>query len=170
MDLQGNGITSIHETAFNGLSSVHTIFLGTNLIQRLPVQVLSTLTSLEFFHADSNRLESLDGRLFANNPRIVNLNFNFNQINAMGRNFLDFIPQILEIRFLLNRCANNHWIINFLGVTIETVRQGLSVCFNNFVETPEPEPEPEGELRRFVLELRGPLSLRFENGTEIVRV
>jgi hypothetical protein len=48
------------------------------------------------------------------------------------------------------------------ATTIETIRRGLEPCF--------PKSAPEEELRRFVIEVRGPLKLIFENGTEIVTV
>jgi hypothetical protein len=66
-----------------------------------------------------------------------------------------------------NRCINRNFAIDGVTTTLDTVRRDLNLCFNNNVEGPT---EPEGELRRFVIEVRGPLSLRFENGTEIVRV
>ena len=53
---------------------------------------------------------------------------------------------------------------NNVRLTVETIREGLTACFENFVEPSEPE------VRRFILEIRGPFSLRFENGTEIVQI
>lgn len=167
LDLMVNGIESIHETAFNGLTTVGSILLNTNLLSSLPVNLFASLTSLNTVFMSNNNLQSLDGRLFANNRQLHQLQISQNQINSIGRNFLDGMNLLQILGLNGNRCVSNNWQIDGNFVTLETVRQGLQVCFDNFVE---PGPEPEGELRRFVLELRGPLSLRFENGTEIVRV
>lgn len=81
------------------------------------------------------------------------------RINVIGRNFLDNFPQLRYFD-----AVNNSWTISGL-TTIETARRGLAQCFDNFVPVPD-----DDELRRFVIEMRGSLSLKFENGTEIIRV
>jgi hypothetical protein len=80
-----------------------------------------------------------------------------------------------------NECVDDEWFVRE-SVTIETVRGDLEQCFRNaeYVEptttttttttTPQPEPEPENHFRRFILEVFGPLNLKFENGTQVVKV
>jgi hypothetical protein len=87
-------------------------------------------------------------------------------IDAIGSSFLDGLTNLQHVGMLFNKCVNNSWNIEG-AVTVETVRDGLTDCFNN---SPIDPPEPEDELRRFVIEVRGPFTMRFENGTLIVTV
>jgi hypothetical protein len=120
---------------------------------------------------NNNFLTSLNGRLFANNHEIIVISSSNNQINAIGREFLNGLPHVALVDLTGNVCANRYWLIGG-PITINQVIADLETCFRNVVEPPTttPLPEPDNELRRFVLELRGPLSLRFENGTQIVTV
>lgn len=166
VDIVSCRVASIDEKAFYDLPGLTTLSLSENELQQLPVNLFSSLPTLSSLFLTSNKLESIDGRLLSNNLAMRFIDLENNQINAIGRNFFANLTQINFFNILRNRCASNFWVVNGGTVTIETIREGLSVCFDNFVET----PEPEGELRRFILEVRGPFSLRFENGTEIIRV
>lgn len=165
LDLSENQIQSIHETAFHGLGSVIRLFLEMNNISELHPNTFRDVTSLRTLHLFRNQLETIDGRLLQNQRSIQILTFDNNRINAIGRNFLDELPILFELSLRDNVCVNRNWLTT--NHSFDEIRRDLEPCFENSVEVPE---TPEGELRRFVLELRGPLSLRFENGTEIVRV
>lgn len=173
LDIGVNRIVNIHETAFNGLNSLQILVMDRNLLTNIPPNLFSSLSSLLRIDASFNaRVESLDGRTFENNPLLTNINFNWNGINAIGRNFLDGLPRLQFLSLLGNRCIDFSWNLSLQTENIDVVRQALEQCFENFVEVPGTEaPPPENnDLRRFILELRGPFSLRYENGTEIVRV
>lgn len=165
LDVQQNQIEAIHETAFNGLAALFSLSIGRNNIRELHHNTFRALTSLRLVDAMYNLLESLDGRLFNNNPQVVELSFDRNRINAIGRNFLDNVTSLTGFFVWENICVNSGWFISG-PITIDTIREGLTTCFNNAVEI----PDPEDNLRRFILEIRGPFSLHHENGTEIVRV
>lgn len=164
VDIVSCQVTSIDEAAFNNLSGLTTLSLSENQIQQLPVNIFSSLPTLSSLFLTSNRLESLDGRLLSNNLAMRFIDLENNQINAIQRNFFTNLTQLNFFNLLRNRCASNFWVVNGGSVTVKTIKKGLTTCFDNFAETPEPE------LRRFILEVRGPFSLRFENGTEIVQV
>lgn len=162
MDLLGNQIETINGAAFTGLSSVLQIFLDHNRLQVLPANVFQPLLSLQGLYLSNNQLESLSGRLLAHNNDMRRLEIARNRINAIGRSFLDGTPRLSFFDTVGNNCTNSLW--NIGGVTtIETVRLGLSTCFDNY------GPD-ENELRRFVIEVRGPFVLLHENGTEIIRL
>lgn len=161
LDLNFNQIETVHETAFVGLSSLTHLYLDRNNINELHVNLFRPLTSLLMLILSENRLESLDGRLLENNRLIEHLEINRNQVNAIGRSFLDNFAQLEFFSFVENICANNFWFIGGT-TTIDTIRQGLAVCFDNFIEG------PDDEVKRFVLQLRGSLTINDENGNEIV--
>jgi hypothetical protein len=166
IDLSTNGIETIAAGAFIGLSTVRALTLDNNRISELPATLLESLTNLNTFGARNNTLQRLDGRLFANSRLVFSIHFSLNQIDSIQSSFLDGLNSLRNLNLNNNRCVSYNFIIDGAGVTLDRVRRDLNLCFENFVET----PEPEEELRRFVIEVRGPLSLRFENGTEIVRV
>lgn len=162
IDFRGNSIDSVHEAAFNGLSTVTELHLSDNQIPAIPVNLLSPLTSLMWIQLTNNQLTSLNGQLFANNPELVIIAIARNRINGIGRNFLDGLNNLVIFNTFTNQCVDSFWIIDET-TTLDTIREGLATCFENFVE-------PDDEVRSFVLELRGSLVLRYENGTEVVRI
>jgi hypothetical protein len=166
IQLNSNGIDSINETAFNGLTQLSVLSMRQNYIRTLPENLFATLQSLRtvFFHRNS--IYSLSGQLFANNRNLEIMSFNDNKINAIGSSILDGLTNLQHVGMLFNKCVSNSWNIGG-SVTVETIRVGLTECFNN---SPIDPPEPEDELRRFVIEVRGPFTMRFENGTHIVTV
>lgn len=165
--LQQNNIDTIHEAAFEGCDQLLQLYLDHNLIRNLPENVFRSLTRLSIFSMIGNFLESLHGNLFVNNPNIVTLIFNDNRINSVSRNFLNNLNN-LEVFFIeRNQCIDGWWIIRNQSER-EALLRALNNCFENSVETPQ--PEPENEVKRFILELRGTLILRNENGTEVVRI
>lgn len=163
LDLTDNRIESIHEEAFDGLFTLRELSLANNQIRQLRANVFRPLRSLEDLFLRNNLLESLDGRLLANNPQISGLQLSDNQINAIQSNFIDNNPQLVFFNILGNRCANNFWIVQG-PTTLDDIREGLKSCFNNFVEA------PEGEVKIFMLELRGSFTIRNDDGSEIIRV
>lgn len=164
IDLGENEIDTIHESAFNGLMSLRFLLLDNNKISQIPFNVFQPLPLVEVIVLDHNLLTSLSGRIFSNNPRISQINISDNRINAIGSSFLDGLSGLTSLFANNNTCVDSSWRI-VGSVTIDTIRLGLAWCFNNDGDEKQPD-----ELRRFILELRGPFSLRFENGTEIVRV
>lgn len=166
IDFHANQIDHIHEAAFSGLISLETLFLDVNQIHELPAKLFQPLIKLEWVVISDNQLETLDGSLFANNSNVERLSIARNRIDAIGRSFLDGMPKLLMFNTLENICANNVWFIDGVGVTLDTVRQGLTTCFDNSVDV----EVPKDDVRKFTLELRGTLIIRDENGTEIIRI
>lgn len=162
LDLLGNQIATVHETAFNGLTSLRLLFLDLNRIKTFPVNVFRSLTNIEAIWLAGNDLQSLDGRLMANNPRMIGISLQNNHILSIQRNFLDNFPVLEFFDTQGNVCSSNSWTIGG-SITIDTVREGLAFCFDNFWEV------PEDQTRKFNLGLSGSLVLRHKNGTEIIR-
>lgn len=161
LDLFNNQIETVHEMAFNGLDFIQMLFLDFNRIRQLPVNVFRQLTDLNTLYLSNNSLTALHGNIVANNPNLEELRLLDNPINAIGRNFLINNQRLQSLNMLRNECADSFWIVGQNQVTVETIRQGLSTCFDNAVETP---------VKRFMLELRGTLALQNEDGSEIIRI
>lgn len=131
LDFWENQLQSVHESAFVGLSSLRSLYLDNNQIQQLHFNVFSPLLSLEKLVLNSNRLEVLDGRLIANNSLLLHLEISLNQINAIGRSFLDNTPSLALFGALNNRCISRNFRIGG-STTLENVRVALATCFENF--------------------------------------
>lgn len=154
------GAQTIDENAFNGLAHVETLILEGQDLSQLPINLFRSLKSVQRVSLAFNRLETIHGRLFEANPNLESINFGSNRINAIERNFLDGLPLLQTFTLSGNFCAN----INFWpGVTIETIREGLSDCFDNFDAL-------NAATRKFFIKLRGHMTVRYENGTEIIRL
>lgn len=158
-------LRTIHATAFNGLSELQSLNLEGNQIQQIPVDVFRPLTALNIIDLSSNSLEVIDGRLFNANTNLVAIVFYRNSISAIGKSILDNLPNIRSFNMVGNICANATWTIGVAGTTIETVREGLNSCFDNSIE-----PPPEEDVKRYIIELRGSLVVRNENGTVVGRL
>lgn len=162
-----NQFRTVNANAFNGASDIRSIDLSSNAIDSIHETAFTGATTLEVLFIQNNQLETIEGRLLANNTRVTQLNINSNQVNAIGRTFLDSLTGLQLFGANDNVCVNQSWVIGGT-TTIETVRQGLTTCFNNSAEPPP--PGPDDEVRRFILELRGPLTIRNEDGSEIITI
>lgn len=160
LDLSSNQIETIDESAFEGLSVLQSLFMLDNNIRHLPAGIFTTLTSLLQLSVSDNLLEIIDGRLLANNQQVFQVELARNSINAIGRNFLDNLPSLRLFNVAENVCVDESWTIGGVGnVTLDDIREGLTTCFDN---------HPENEVRTFILEVRGSLTLLDQNGTIII--
>lgn len=129
--LHNNNIDSIHGTAFDGLSSLSALYLTRNQNRHLSKDLLRPLKSLRWFFAGSNQLEFIDGNLFELNYEIVQIDFNDNRINAIGRNLLNGKRALSSFSIKQNICVNDGWTTSQTQDFIERVHEGLSVCYAN---------------------------------------
>lgn len=161
LEIFRTGLNRIHESAFNEATNLRFLHLDNNYLRELPVNVFRPLARLDRLFLSVNKLQSLDGRLFEANNVLTYIDLEYNAIDRIGRNLLDGLTRLQTFNVMHNRCVNNFWRIG--GATnIQTVLTGLSACFNN--------DNISNVVRRFVLELRGSLILRNENGTEVGRI
>lgn len=120
------GVQTIDENAFNGLANVDNLNLAGQDIEQLPINCFRPLESLRHVSLAFNRLETIHSSLFEANPNLESVNFGTNRINAIERNFLDGLPLLNSLTLHFNFCANIAWHTSWPGVTIETMREGLS--------------------------------------------
>lgn len=165
LNLRGNRIDTIHENAFRGLFHLNTLRLNENRIRQVSANLFNFLPTLERIFLQLNQLEELDDRLFANKNHLFHLDVSFNKIKAIGGHFLENLPVLNTFHALENRCINLIWRRQNNN-SLNELRTALQTCFDNFVPS---QPE-DNELRRIVVEVRGKLRLKFENGTEIVTI
>lgn len=163
LTLASNRIKKIHEAAFEGLDSLIALSLEFNVIEDINVGAFKPLKALRILTVWNNLLKSLDGGLLAHNPAIHTLDFSFNKINAIEKTFFDELPALDIFNMLGNDCADNLWFLRG-ETTIETLLEELEKCFENFVSP------PDDEVRNFILELRGHLTVLDEEGNEIVSI
>lgn len=159
LQIRDCGIQTIDENAFSGLSQLVDLFLQNLEIRELPVDVFRPLESVEVIYLNNNLLESLQGRLFEANPHLFGINLSYNRINAIERNFIDNKQALERLEFRENLCADDVWDTWSEGVTLDTMRDGLRTCFDNF----------EGDVPKiFSMQLRGSMTIRDQNGAEII--
>lgn len=163
IDLYNNAITTIDNNAFEGLESLIYLNIGGNNISTLSPELFSSLSSLTHFSGALNQIASLPGNTFANNRRLRNVDFFNNRIDAIGRSFLDSLDDVITIDLRGNVCSTSFWTLSN-DTTIDVVRKELEPCFANFVEP------PNGDVKTFVMELRGTLIIRDQNGNEVGRL
>lgn len=162
IDLSINELEKISEEAFIGLENLRFLNLGGNKLRELHQKLFQPLTGIVYLQLAMNELTNLEGNTFSNNRFLHDISIQNNQINSIGKGFLDGLDNLLSLNLLHNNCADFHWIINE-STTIKTVQAGLQTCFDNFAP-------PIDEVRKFVLELRGSLAIYDENGKEILRL
>lgn len=164
LTLRSNQLETIDENSFTGLSSLGQLFLELNRIRQLPAGVFRPLTSIEVLIFSDNLLESLHGSLLMNNPQLRHLDCQRNQVNSIGRDFLDGVPRLELINTLGNLCVDDVFAISEI-TTINHVRLAFETCFRNF------ENDPDNQVRTYILELHGgPVIISHVNGTIIARL
>lgn len=131
IDIFSNQVDTIDEAAFNGLPSLRDLYLEFNRLQQIHINVFKSLTSLEVLSLSDNQLQIIDGRLLEHNLRMWIVNIAGNRINAIARNFFDNMPLLSRLSAGHNICVDQSWNIGG-ATTIDTVRQGLATCFNNY--------------------------------------
>ena len=180
--LDQNSLETIQDNTFNGLEKLETLILDFNNIDHLPIDSMQSLKRLKVLSVSNSSIRSLDSNMFANNTDILMLNFNANQINSISSDFLDNLPSMNALYLQHNKCIDGAWEING-EIERERVFRALTVCFQNAVESPtfppsettasptgapeSPESPSETPTKKYVLELRGSLTLQSENGTVI---
>lgn len=155
-------IESFSENAFSGLTNLEILRIVNSSITELPVNILRPLPNLIEFTLFNSLLQKISGEMFANNRLLETVSFTANRINAIGRTFLDHFSSgsLRSLAFLFNNCTNSQWTDIDFENDKEIIRTTLAPCFNN----------AENEWTRFILDIRGSLVLRYENGTEVIRV
>lgn len=157
-----NPIDAIYEGAFNGLSSVQVLSLMFNQIRHIHFNAFRSMPHLFWLFLTGNQLESLDGRLIANLQFLEQAWIRDNQINGIQRSFLDNLPRLRQLDLRSNHCINQEWELNSI-VTVETIRNELATCFDNFDNS-----SGDDDLDRFHVKVRGPMGFVHKHGTGIV--
>lgn len=168
INLANNNLETINENPFSGLSNLEILFLTNNQIRLLPVNVFNALTSLTAINLNNNAVEIIPGRLFEHNRLLRTINLQGNGINAIGRSFLNGLTNLEFLNLQLNACVDQLWWNEIHVISREIIEAALTQCFQNSVE--EPEIPVDTAPREFILEVRGSLTLRYQDETEIVRI
>lgn len=163
LDLLNNGIERIHESAFNGVNLIEALFIDNNRLREIPTNAFTPLKLLQGIALGGNQLTRIESGLFSSNSQIFYLDVNNNFINAIERTFFDVLPNLRFLNLLENSCINDFWSIDVIN-DWQVACDALSSCFLNF------DQDSGGEVRNFILQLRGNLKISYENGTTIIRL
>lgn len=126
-------------------------------ISSLPPQIFRPLVALRLLELEGNQLELIDSRWFTANHQLRQLMMNRNRIEAIHPSLLE-LPSLTSLFLNSNICVSDIFFIS--EETIESVRNALLPCFNNY----------STHKRRYVLDVEGEVSILHKNGTEIVRL
>jgi Leucine-rich repeat (LRR) protein len=125
-----NSISEIHPNALVGLTNVWSLNFNVNKIKEIPKNLLRPLLRLRVFGIGSNLLKVLDGELFTYNPRMRQIYFSFNEINAIGGNFLKNLPFLDWIFIQRNPCIDVIFSVQMHPP--ETIHERFRPCFENY--------------------------------------
>jgi Leucine-rich repeat (LRR) protein len=149
-----NRLDFIHENAFFGLTNLRELHLQGGNLNTIPPTTFVPLPNLQYFDASTNKIEVLSGQWFANNTRISQLIFNFNEIYAINQNILE-VGNLTTLGLLDNVCVDA--IFHITDANRDQVRDELNPCFEQYPL----------RSQRFILELEGDLTITDVNGTVI---
>lgn len=163
VNLSDNEIDNLHDDTFAGALQIEVIIMENNAITHLPPNIFRFLRLTEL-SISNNQIESLDGRLLESSSGLSFVDFSANRISSIGRTFFDTVinQNLFFLDFRQNLCIDHHWL-GIGSISIDDVRQEMEYCFSG-------EPPVPDDVRNFILELRGSLVLRYENGTEVIRL
>jgi Leucine-rich repeat (LRR) protein len=129
--LNGNDIEKLSKHALVGLNSLDFIVLDGNLIEEFPEDFFRPAIRLNTLDANLNRISRIHGDTFARKYQVESVRFASNQINAIGRRFLDNLNLKISFNFLRNVCINRLFVLGFTGTNAELEAE-LEPCFQNY--------------------------------------
>jgi hypothetical protein len=88
------------------------------------------LKNLRTLLLSQNNLNRIPGDTFKHNPEIQMLSLQFNNLNAVGRSFLDNLPNLRYLEIRHNICINRDIFVQQIGV--DAARAELENCFVNY--------------------------------------
>lgn len=155
LNLENNQMNSLGPFPFNGLTRLRSATISNNNISVLTARMTAGLTQVEEFIAMNNNIEEIDGRMFVNSPALRIVNFNGNNIKAIGTSFLNVNSNLEQLFLSNNDCVD----LNFLTVDITVIREQLEECFRR---------SPWGT--QIVLTVSGSLTIFDENDNVMIRI
>jgi hypothetical protein len=90
------------ENYFLNLKAIYII--NSNLASISPSDL--PFPKLVYFFPQSNKISSVDGNLFVNNPKLIRIGFNNNEIQHVGRDLLTGLKDLKYVDFRVNPCIN----------------------------------------------------------------
>lgn len=128
LTIRDSRVTEFNPNWFAANSTLRNLYLDGNLITSLPAGAFDVFANLSVVNLNRNQLTVLNSNaVFGTLTAFYAMN---NQIYAIDSRMFDNIQNLQNLFLLVNVCVNQ----NFIGVinNIETVRNSLQICFNNF--------------------------------------
>ncbi|CAO1437715.1 unnamed protein product [Diamesa hyperborea] len=101
-----NGIRSISNKTFTGLTNLRYIDLDDNYLESIPRGVFDDLINLRSLILDNNNLTRLDGELFKYNFKIEILSFSSNHLSVIGSKLITHLSSLIIADFNNNPCIS----------------------------------------------------------------
>ncbi|XP_065344323.1 protein slit [Cloeon dipterum] len=147
IDLQGNNLTVIFESDFDGLTNLRILSLVNNQIHTIEKDAFHDLAALERIRLSHNRLRHLPDMLFSSSPDLLRLDLSHNQLVSVGRKLLRGLTSLKNLQLEFNQltCVDEAAIkaLNSLEV--------LTLNNNNLTSLPKDVFEPLFRLRSLKL-------------------
>ena len=96
LDLQGVGITDLHENSFIGLEKMLALNMSHNNIPRLPEHILKPLKDLREINLFGNQLKEIPEELFYQNQNLFGINIGYNNLTYLSSNLLIHNPNLKQ--------------------------------------------------------------------------
>lgn len=133
VDLQGNNLTVVFETDFEGMSNLRILQLMDNQIHTIERGAFQDLTSIERLRLNNNQLRHLPDLLFGNMPHLIRLDLSHNQLQVIGRKSLRGTPALKTLQL-----DNNHLTcIDEVAISSLKELEILTLNNNNLTSLPQ---------------------------------
>jgi hypothetical protein len=100
LHLAFTNIKEIRGDAFDGCSKLEGIGINSNFITKLDINTFRSLQGLNYLELSGNNLTSFPMELIKNNPNLVNLILNSNELSDIEENkLLKYAPQLYDFGF-----------------------------------------------------------------------
>lgn len=156
--VQCDNFERIDHNALFGLNNLEIIQILATSLRFIPENVFSSLTNLKIIDLSDNRIQTLPARLFDNNLILEDINFYYNNMNAVARGFVENFVNLRNLReftFIGNSCGNS----TYHPSNVNPIHSALQQCYENYEQR-----------RQLSLDLQGSLIIRDENGNVILDI
>ena len=135
LDLSSNLIEELPVKIFKNLRNLRSLKLAKNNLMCLDPRTFDTVKNLESITISFNQasFEVINGSLFKNNIKLIEIILIGNRIKAIDKNFLRNSKPSLKLLSLRNNSCIDHNFVDFIeGVLNKNQELLLETCFRNF--------------------------------------
>ncbi|CAO1394714.1 unnamed protein product [Diamesa serratosioi] len=128
INLKNNRIKSLPDMLFKDLNTLKEIDLSNNEIEYLKENIFVDLANLEVLHMEYNKITRLHGKLFQSNPMLKSVYFNNNNLQYIHPRIFQNLKNLVYMNLLGNKCIAKEY--KSLNNTISLAREIDRQCHN----------------------------------------